>query len=115
MNRTLAPKPVVTEKSMHLASLGQFTLFVPRGSEKLAIARAIETVYKVNVVSVNIARRYPKLKKRGKTSGYTSQLTKAIVRLKSGEKIPGFEVVAPAAEEKAEKVTTKVTTKQENK
>lgn len=93
MNRTFKLKPVVTEKSMHLASVGQFTLFVPRGIEKIAIARAIEAVYKVHVLSVNITRRAPKPKRRGNISGMTTERTKAIVRLRQGEKIPGFEAV----------------------
>lgn len=92
MTRTLTVKPVVTEKAMQLASIGQFTLFVPKGTEKLEIKRAIEAVYKVHVLSVNIARRAPKVKRRGAISGTTSQRTKAIIRLKAGEKIPGFEL-----------------------
>lgn len=110
MNRIFKLKPVVTEKSMHLASEGQFTLFVPRGIEKIAIARAIEAVYKVHVLSVNIARRPSKPKRRSSISGATTERTKAIVRLKQGEKIPGFEVVggADADSQAAQKSTVTV-------
>lgn len=97
MSRLLTLQPVVTEKSMALASEGQFTLFVPRGISKLAIAQAIASVYKVHVESVNILRRAPKTKRRGTISGMTSERTKAIIRLKKGEKIPGFEMVAQSA------------------
>ncbi len=111
MSRLLTLQPVVTEKSMALASEGQFTLFVPRGINKLAIAQAISSVYKVHVLSVNILRRASKTKRRGTITGATSERTKAIVRLKQGEKIPGFEMVAesaataetPAAPKKQEK------------
>ncbi|MEK7184346.1 MAG: 50S ribosomal protein L23 [Patescibacteria group bacterium] len=107
MTRTLSFKPVITEKSMHLASQGQFTLIVPRGTEKLEIARALEVVYKVHVLSVNILRRAPKVKRRGTITGSTSEKTKAIVRLKQGEKIPGFETVGQEPEPTQKPVETK--------
>ncbi len=95
MNRMIKFKPVVTEKSMRLAAEGQFTFFVSRGAEKIEIARAVEAAYKVHVESVNTARRAAKPKQRGRVSGMTKQRVKAIVRLKQGEKIPGFELVEP--------------------
>lgn len=115
MNRTLKFKPVVTEKSMRLAADGQFTLFVPRGVEKVEIARVIEAVYKVHVLSVNTVRRASKPKRRGTISGTTSQRVKAIVRLQQGEKIPGFELVGASADAEPETKTdakTQVTVKE---
>ena len=93
--RTISLLPLVTEKSLRLAEHSVYTFIVPRWATKLGIADAVRLAYKVTVTDVNVAKRPSKPKRRGATQ----ERTKAIVRLKAGERIPGFELTAPAAEE----------------
>lgn len=84
--------PLITEKSISRVADGRYSFKVAAKANKPLIAEAINHLYKVNVVKVNIIRmkdenvlirgRYPARKKGCK---------KAIVTLKKGQKIPGFE------------------------
>ncbi|MBI2590169.1 50S ribosomal protein L23 [Candidatus Berkelbacteria bacterium] len=91
-------KPVITEKSLRLVSESQFTFRIPRYSNKLTIERAVEQAYKVHVIDVNIAKTAAKPKR----NGVTSPKIKAIIRLKKGEKIPGFELPVETPAQKSE-------------
>ncbi|MDV3178654.1 MAG: 50S ribosomal protein L23, partial [Candidatus Phytoplasma australasiaticum] len=57
---------------------------------KIEIKKAIEYIFKVNVMSVNIMNVLPKFKRKGKYSGYTSAYKKAIVKVVPGQRINGF-------------------------
>lgn len=85
-------KPVVTEKSMGKISEGKYVFVVSQRANKVQIARAIEDLYQVKVEQVNIviAKGEEKLV-RGRFKSKISPFKKAIVTLKKGEKIPGFE------------------------
>ncbi len=109
MSHLLRLQPVMTEKSLRLAQMGQFTFFVPAGFNKQSIAATVADTYKVHPLKVNIAKLPRKAKFRGRVPGYTSERIKAIVRLKTGERIPGFELPEPTKEEKqAEKPAKRV-------
>ncbi|MBI4022625.1 50S ribosomal protein L23 [Candidatus Berkelbacteria bacterium] len=90
--------PVVTEKSMRLAGDGVYTFAVPDWATKHAVARVVEQAHKVTVLAVNITRRPGKPKRRGLISGHTSPTWKALVRLKAGQRIKGFEVALGESE-----------------
>lgn len=79
----------LTEKANKLSSeLGQYTFEVAIGANKHQIASAVESAYKVTVRRVNV-QNYPGKNKRsrqGKPST-TSDFKKAIVTLKTGDKI----------------------------
>lgn len=93
MSHLISYKPVVTEKAIRLAGSGKFTFAVSKGAAKLALAHVIEEAYKVHVEAVNIVKKPAKRKQRGTQAA----IIKAIVTLKTGERIPGFEL--PTAEE----------------
>ncbi|MGI6103132.1 MAG: 50S ribosomal protein L23 [Patescibacteria group bacterium] len=93
--RTISLLPLVTEKSLRSAEGGVYTFIVPRWATKLGIAQAVRQAYKVTVEDVNIAKRPSKPKRRGATQ----ERAKAIVRLKAGEKIAGFELSVPTADD----------------
>ncbi|MDD5672864.1 MAG: 50S ribosomal protein L23, partial [Chitinivibrionales bacterium] len=57
---------------------------------KTQIKEAIQTLFKVNVVSVNTLVVKGKYKRMGKFAGYKSNWKKAFVRLKEGQKIEKF-------------------------
>lgn len=98
----LTIKPVVTEKSLRLAGNSKFTFAISKGVNKIIIAKVIADRYKVEVEDVNLVKTPGKPKnKLTKKKGMTKPKTKAIVTLKKGQTIPGFEL-APAADNKEE-------------
>lgn len=85
-------RPIVTEKMERLTGkLGQYGFVVDRKANKLQIKKAVEDLYGVTVDSVNTMRYAGKRKNRYTKAGYltgrTNNFKKAIVTLKSGEKI----------------------------
>lgn len=80
---------VLTEKGSRLTSFGNQYLFeVSPDSNKLEIKRAVEQLFKVNVTRVNTMNRRPKATSaRRFRPGRTAGSKRALVKLKSGEKI----------------------------
>ena len=79
----------LTEKSNKLSSeLGQYTFEVAIGTNKHQIAEAVEKTFKVSVTRVNtsVYRGKNKKSRQGRPS-ITSDYKKAIVTLKTGDKI----------------------------
>lgn len=86
-------KPVVSEKTMQEVSSGKYTFIVNTKVNKHQITETIKQIYNVEVVKVNIIRKKPEEKTIKGRFKATSKLTKkAIVTLKKGQKIEGFEV-----------------------
>jgi len=79
----------LTEKSNKLSSeLGQYTFEVAIGTNKHQIAEAVEKTFKVSVTRVNTSVYRGKNKKsRQCRPSITSDYKKAIVTLKTGDKI----------------------------
>jgi large subunit ribosomal protein L23 len=92
-NKSIQIKPIVSEKSYNLANASnRYTFAVPNGIGKIEIKKEIENKYKVKVVDVNITIRPGKLSRDLKTNRKTrkSDIKKAIVTLKKGDKIDEF-------------------------
>jgi len=77
----------VTEKAVDLSGLRKYVFIVDRKANKPQIKRAIESIYKVKVDSINIVNVKGKMKRLGRSMGKTSTFKKVIVTLKEGEKI----------------------------
>ena len=90
MNATLCDiivRPVITEKAMKSAENNQVTFVVSLDATKPQIKKAIESVFGVEVKSVNTLRQAGKVKSfRGKM-GVRSDVKKAIVTLAKGQTI----------------------------
>ncbi|MDB4939977.1 MAG: ribosomal protein [Candidatus Doudnabacteria bacterium] len=82
-------KPLVTEKGYRQMTLGQYAFKVNTSANKISVAKAVEKVYDVKVVRVNIMNIKGKTKNFGKAKGRTSDWRKAIVTLKKGQTIAG--------------------------
>ena len=80
----------LSEKSNIQASTGRYVFKVKKNANKIDIKKAVEAVYDVHVVDVNIVNTPGKSRRYGRTVGRTSDWKKAYVTLKSGEKIPGL-------------------------
>jgi len=90
--RSIIREPVVTEKSINLASTGKYVFKVDKKATKNEIKKEIARIFKVKVEDVNILYRKEKEKRRGRILGKTTPFKKAIVTLKKGEKIKELEV-----------------------
>jgi large subunit ribosomal protein L23 len=76
-----------TEKSTAAEPKGKYLFLVNSEANKIQIKRAVEAVYKVKVNDVNTFVSAGKLKRVRYHLGRTSDLKKAIVTLKEGQKI----------------------------
>lgn len=86
-------KPLVTEKSAMLQVSGKYAFEVDKRANKMQIKEAVETAFNVTVLGVNIMNMPGKSKRVGKGISITPNWKKAIVTLKSGDKIDLFENV----------------------
>ncbi len=83
--------PVISEKSYQQIEHNAYTFRVDPRAHKPAIARAVEEIFNVDVVDVNVIKSRSKPKRRGMTQGRTKSGKKAVVRLAEGQKIEFFE------------------------
>jgi len=83
--------PIVTEKSYHGAITGTYTFRVHQDAHKTQIRQAIEELFGVHVVRVNILTVKSKPKRRGRIAGIKPGWKKAIVQLREGETIEVFQ------------------------
>jgi large subunit ribosomal protein L23 len=83
--------PVVSEKSYGQIVQNRYTFRVHPDAHKTQIRQAVEELFDVNVVNVNIVKVQPKPKRRGLTRGTKKGWKKAIVQLKPGDSIEIFE------------------------
>jgi large subunit ribosomal protein L23 len=84
-------RPVVSEKTVHQQSkLGQYTFVVHPDANKVQIAEAVESLFKVKVDRVNtINCRGKDRRMRSRVSGTEAAWKKAIVKLADGQRIEG--------------------------
>lgn len=80
-------RPIITEKSTFLEKEGKYVFEVSPKANKIEIKKAIEEIYKVKPIKINIIKVKGKTVRYGRTSGRTKSWKKAIVTLKKGEKI----------------------------
>jgi large subunit ribosomal protein L23 len=86
-------RPLVTEKSTVLRETNRYVIEVDPSASKGQIREAIESRFKVNVVSVNTVSVSGKYRRRfGPVGGYRPDWKKAIVRIKQGQQITWEEV-----------------------
>jgi large subunit ribosomal protein L23 len=93
-------KPIISEKSLKLAGISQFTFVVNKDASKPQIAKAVSEQFKVDVLSVKTinVKGERKVQRRSGKSYQTTGFKKAYVQLKKGQKIALFE--APKEEVK---------------
>ena len=90
-------RPVISEKSMDQTTRSKYTFAVHGGANKMQIKSAVEELFSVTVLSVNVLTMKGKEKSRnrgrGRQAGYTSPWKKALVTVKDGDSIEFFEGV----------------------
>ncbi len=90
-------RPVISEKSMDQSTANKYTFAVADEANKLQIKAAVEELFKVTVLNVNVLTSKRKEKsrnrRRGRQVGYTTPWKKAVVTIKAGDSIEFFEGV----------------------
>jgi large subunit ribosomal protein L23 len=79
-------RPIITEKSMMGIAEKKYTFEVVKTATKIDIANAVEEAFKVKVAKVNTVSVRGKLKRQGRTQGYTKSWKKAVVTLTEDSK-----------------------------
>ncbi|HHX03957.1 MAG TPA: 50S ribosomal protein L23 [Tissierellia bacterium] len=82
--------PVITENATMLAEQRKYTFKVDFRANKYQIKDAVEKIFGVQVQKVNTMHVRGKLKRQGRTFGYTSKWKKAVVTLKPESKTIEF-------------------------
>ena len=88
-------KPVITEKSMALAKEGKFTFLVNKISKKSTVKKAVEELFKVDVIKFWLFKDRGKKKRVGRLKRKIVKgpdFKKAIVKLKKDQGIDLFEL-----------------------
>ena len=89
--RDIIQAPLISEKGTALAeSANQFLFKVRPDANKIEVKYAVETLFKVKVVDVRMARYLGKIRRIGRSMGRRSDWKKAYVTLKEGDKIDFF-------------------------
>lgn len=92
-NKEMKIQPMISEKSYAMANAyNKYTFLVPRGVNKIELAKYIESKYKVSVINNNSVVRPGKMKRdfRSNKMRRESDFLKMIVTLKKGDKIDEF-------------------------
>lgn len=85
--------PIITEKTNKLKeNYNKYTFKVALDANKIEIKNAVETIFKVKVMSVSTITVHPKHKRVGQHEGYTQTYKKAICKLAKDNKIEAFEI-----------------------
>ena len=84
-------KPVVSEKSYHQITENRYTFKVHKDAHKTQIRQAVEQLFEVGVVAVNVSKIPSKPKRRGATKGRKPGWKKAVVEVRQGDSIPIFQ------------------------
>jgi large subunit ribosomal protein L23 len=117
MEKTIVLKPGLSEKAYMLSEAkNTFVVLVPTSASRDLIAKAVQAQFNVTVTNVNIVNVKGKTKrtvrKNGRpVMGKRSDVKKAYVTLKAGDKLPFFAEIEEALEkaEKADKKAKKET------
>lgn len=83
-------RPLLTEKGYDGLADKKYTFIVAKSANKTEIKLAVEKLFGVSVKSVNTVNCKGKLKRMGRSEGYTPDYKKAVVQLKADSKTIAF-------------------------
>jgi len=87
-------RPILTEKTNYQADvLNTYTFEIDTRANRLQVAKAVETIFDVTVLRVNVINVRGKRRRYGRYYSQSSDWKKAIVTLQAGDSISFFEGV----------------------
>jgi len=88
--RDVLIRPVISEKSVSLVEDNKYSFWVAPVANKIEIKYAVEKMFKVKVTDVRTMNVKGKEKRVNRSVGRTPDRKKAIVTLRTGDRIEGF-------------------------
>ena len=88
--RNVIIRPIVSEKSYALLAANKYTFRVHDDAHKTQIRQAVEELFEVRVLAVNVSKVQPKPKRRGLHKGTKQGWKKAIVQVHRDDEIQIF-------------------------
>lgn len=79
--------PQITEKATEQAKQNKYTFKIAKNANKLAVKKAVEDLYGVDVLNVKIIKTPKRRRRLGRILGWRKGYKKAIVKIKEGQKI----------------------------
>lgn len=91
---SIIKRPLITEKSMTLATKGWYTFEVAPDANKDQISKEIHQAFSVDVIEIRTISVHGKTRRVGRKQKVVKQSDrkKALVKLKEGQKIEAFEL-----------------------
>jgi len=86
-------KPLITEKATELGTQNKYAFVITSAANKIEVAKAVQAVYGVKPINVNVISMKGKAMVRGRIRGKRKDWKKAIVTLKKGDSIKIYEGV----------------------
>lgn len=83
----IVKEPHISEKSTNLAKQNKYVFKIYSDVNKPEVKKAVEGIYGVDVLSVNVIKIPKKKRRLGRTEGFRKSYIKAIVTIKEGQKI----------------------------
>lgn len=83
-------EPHISEKATNLAEKNKYIFKVYPNTNKPEIKKAVEGIYGVNVLGVNMIKIPKKKRRLGRTEGFKKGYVKAVVTIKAGQRIELF-------------------------
>ena len=80
-------EPHISEKGTMLSDSNRYVFKVYENANEIVIKKAVEGIYGVDVLSVNTVKVPKKKRRLGKVQGFKAGYTKAIVKIKDGQRI----------------------------
>lgn len=87
MDKFIIRHPLISEKATDLGNQGKYVFLVGTKAAGPEIKKALESIYKINIVKLNVINIKPKQKKWKGSVGVKAGYKKAIVTLKKGQKL----------------------------
>ncbi len=87
LSHNILHSPHITEKATDSEMHNKYVFKVWPKTNKIEIKKAVESIYSVDVLGVNIVNIPQKRRRVGKHSGWTKGYKKAIVTVRQGQKI----------------------------
>ena len=88
--RQILLAPVVSEKSYSLIEAKKYAFRVHPDAHKTQIRQAVEELFEVRVLAVNVSKVQPKPKRRGVHKGTKQGWKKAIIKVHKDDEIQVF-------------------------
>ncbi|MCL2825800.1 MAG: 50S ribosomal protein L23 [Eggerthellaceae bacterium] len=88
--REVIIRPIISEHSYDMMAKGCYTFEVAKAANKIEVAQAVEAIFNVKVMKVNVLNVKSKPKRVRQQLGKTRTWKKAMVTLKEGDTIELF-------------------------